>query len=249
MSPRVTHEPWCDPVQRIYQEAVDAETSGALDDALALYRKAFRIDSDVDRLYERSLQREAAVAARPSTTSTLPALLQNLSISEKTASTSRSSVAVSLKSIIPSFLSQELRFEPEDELAPVHIQLLPPELIVYILKTFSRMCDYRSIEAFASVSRKARLISLENSIWRYVRIKLRHEFAPTRRSSSVPGRKITKQLYRSPQIPDDLSFSDIVDTVYDRDHRRALIEHPRIRFDGVYISICHCMCLKTFFDS
>lgn len=180
MSPRVTHEPLCCPEQRIYQDAVDAESSGALDDALALYRKAFKIEPDVDRIYERSLQREAA-AARPTTTSTLPSLLQNLSISEKTASASRSSPAVSLKSIIPSFLSQELRFEPEDELAPVHIERLPPELIVYILKTFSLMCDYRSIEAFASVSRKARLISLENSIWRYVQAEWRHEVILVRR--------------------------------------------------------------------
>lgn len=32
----------------------------------------------------------------------------------------------------------------------------------------------------------------------------------------------------------------MVDTLYEGDHRRAVIEHPRVRFDGVYIAVCHC---------
>lgn len=151
-------------VQAVYRQAVDAESSGSLDDALSLYRKAFRIDTNVDRVYERSL-----LARRNSaSTSILPALLQNFSISDKTASASRTSPAISIKSIISNFLSEDLTFEPEDERAPVPIQRLPPELIVNILSVFSRVCDYPSIEAFALASRKARLISLESSIWRYV---------------------------------------------------------------------------------
>lgn len=62
-------------------------------------------------------------------------------------------------------------------------------------------------------------------------------------------RKITEQLYQGPQIPEEVSFPNIVDTLYDRDHRRALIEHPRIRYDGVYIAVCHCVYLENLFLS
>lgn len=137
---------------------MEAEATGALDDALALYRRAFKIDSTVDRAYERSLQREQRHSP---TISTLPALLQNFSISDKTAA-----AAISTKSIIANLISEPVAFQAEDETAPVPIQRLPPEMIVYVLRLFGCLCDYTSIESFARVSRKARLISLEPSVWR-----------------------------------------------------------------------------------
>ena len=145
----------------IYKQAVDAEATGALDDALALYRKAFKIDNNVDRVYERELRHSP-------TTSSLPALLQNFTLSDKTAAASRTPAAISTKSIIASFVAEPVAFRADDETAPVPIQRLPPEIIVHILRLFGRLCDYTSIEAFACISRKARLISLEPSIWRYI---------------------------------------------------------------------------------
>jgi F-box protein 9 len=142
---------------------VEAEATGALDNALALYRRAFKIDSTVDRVYERSLQRDQHHSP---TTLTLPALLQDFSISERTPAASRASAAIPTRFIIAGFISEPIAFQAEDETAPVPIQTLPPEIIVYILRLFGRLCDYTSIEAFARVSRKARLISLEPSVWR-----------------------------------------------------------------------------------
>jgi len=122
-----------------------------------------------------------------------------------------------MKSITATFVSELVVFQAEDETAPVPIQRLPHEMIVHILRHLGRLCDYTSIEAFACISRKARLISLEPSIWR----------------------EMTTQFYRHPQILEAVSFSGVVDAMYERDHRRALIEHPRVRFDGVYIAVCH----------
>jgi len=147
----------------IYEQAVEAEAAGALDDALVLYRKAFKIDSNVDRVYDRSLHREHRHSP---TISTLPALLQNFSISDKTAAASRTPAVISMRSITATFVSEPVVFQAEDDSAPVPIQRLPPEMIVRILRHLGRLCDYTSIEAFACVSRKARLISLEPSIWR-----------------------------------------------------------------------------------
>ncbi|KAF8318743.1 hypothetical protein DL93DRAFT_2225638 [Clavulina sp. PMI_390] len=208
----------------IYKQAVDAEASGALDDALQLYRRAFRIDSNIDRIYERSLQREAAAlnarhaAGPPPATATLPLNLETLSLSDKPVVSSHSDTKPAIVSIVEGFVGQDLNFQPEDEKRPTPIQLLPPELLVHVLHNFSYRCDYASIELFAAVSRKTRLLSLEPSLWR----------------------EMVDQFYVPPQIDEDITFSDLVVSQYDHDYRRAFVEHPRIRFDGVYISVCHC---------
>ena len=56
----------------------------------------------------------------------------------------------------------------------------------------------------------------------------------------MDGRDMVIRLVQYPQIPKELSFSDVVQEDYGGDYRRALIEHPRLRFDGVYIAVCHC---------
>jgi len=122
-----------------------------------------------------------------------------------------------MTSIVSSFPSGHVAFFPEDETSGVPIELLPVELIIRILRVLGRLGDYSSIESFASVSRKARLISLESTIWR----------------------DITSRLYVFPQIRRGQSFPEIVRSKYDNDYRQATIEHPRLRFDGVYIAVCH----------
>jgi hypothetical protein len=66
-----------------------------------------------------------------------------------------------LTSILANFPAQ-LEFMPEDEKEPVHMKLLPEELLLAVL----RIMDPASIERFAAVSRKARYITLDTSIWR-----------------------------------------------------------------------------------
>jgi len=48
-------------------------------------------------------------------------------------------------------------------------------------------------------------------------------------------------LYRPPQIPENSFIAETVDTTYGKDYRNAFIYHPRVRFDGVYIAVCHYM--------
>lgn len=45
---------------------------------------------------------------------------------------------------------------------PIHITRIPDELLVYIF----RYLDHGTIERFASVSRKARALTLDSTIWR-----------------------------------------------------------------------------------
>jgi hypothetical protein len=66
-----------------------------------------------------------------------------------------------LASILASF-PIPLSFEPEDEGAPSVLQQLPDELLVHILSYLGAS----AIERFALVSRKARMITLDATIWR-----------------------------------------------------------------------------------
>ncbi|KAJ3866824.1 hypothetical protein EV359DRAFT_35802 [Lentinula novae-zelandiae] len=198
----------------IYREAVIHEQRGELEEALYLYRSAFRRDANVDILFEREEMLGAIMAQQiaPKLENTLA--MQNtkaaVSPAEHGVTTSRN-----LNSILNNF-PPDLVFEPEDEEDSVPINLLPDEMIVYILK----ILDASSLERFASVNRKARVVSLDVSIWR----------------------KLAKETYKPPQIPvlpDGSSSLEYLSKQYLYDYRRLYIEHPRIRLDGVYIAVCH----------
>lgn len=67
--------------------------------------------------------------------------------------------------LVASFLDQEpgrLTFKPEDETQPVALNNLPEEILVEII----HLLDPTSIERFAGVAKKARVVTLESSIWR-----------------------------------------------------------------------------------
>ncbi|KAJ3734968.1 hypothetical protein DFJ43DRAFT_1222064 [Lentinula guzmanii] len=230
----------------IYREAVVHEQRGELEEALYLYRSAFRREPDVDRLYEREemlgtiIAQQIASASSPkkakaldplmtpkvvlegsgSTMDELSKKLENtLSVQDLKSSVPRTEhgalASRGLDSILHNF-PQELVFEPEDEEESAPLKLLPDEMIVHILK----ILDPNSLERFASVNRKARVVSLDVSVWR----------------------KLVKETYKPPQIPvspDGSSFLEYLSQQYLYDYRRLYIEHPRIRLDGVYIAVCH----------
>lgn len=71
------------------------------------------------------------------------------------------SVSGKLADLIVAF-PPDVEFQPDNELQGVPIRVLPDEVIALIL----RHLDHTSIERFATVSRKARLLSLHSGIWR-----------------------------------------------------------------------------------
>ena len=68
-----------------------------------------------------------------------------------------------LASLLENF-ARNLMFEPENEEEPVFLNKLPDELLVMIIVTL----DTTSIERFARVCKKARILSLDPVIWMYV---------------------------------------------------------------------------------
>lgn len=74
-------------------------------------------------------------------------------------------VTGTLAGLISAF-SENLKFEPEIEGENTPISLLPDEILVMILCKL----EPTSIERFARVNRKARILSLDPVIWRHVTI-------------------------------------------------------------------------------
>ncbi|CDO69621.1 hypothetical protein BN946_scf184851.g9 [Trametes cinnabarina] len=213
----------------VYRKAVQHEQQGELDDALRLYRTAFRMDNNVDRAYylmENEMHRKVAAAHPPkahhrktsSASHAADALAQDL---QSMASVSgripvahargEGFVTGTMASLISSW-PERLSFEPEDEQEGVPLNRVPDEVLVMILQRL----DHTAIERFARASRKARVITLDASIWR----------------------PMVHRVLQPPQIAEEAEFDTLV-LKYMTDYRRMYIEHPRVRYDGVYIAVCH----------
>jgi F-box protein 9 len=164
----------------VYSRAVKHEQAGELDDALRLYRQAFRTDSNVDKSYHLKEQRARPLEAISLTATNVEENAENMaavSIMDARSNPvvpgvvhmnppssphhTERQVSGSLASILANF-PMPLSFEPEDERALSPLQRLPDELLVHII----RYLGAAAIEHFALVSRKARMITLDVTIWR-----------------------------------------------------------------------------------
>ena len=221
----------------IYRSAVQHEQESDLDEALRLYRHAFRLNPDVDRAYFKEEQRLQQLG-RPTVSMG----------HKKTASASRGEGAEGndgrttrhaegkesvymngiLSKILESF-PEVLAFEPEDDQEGVPINMIPEELLLSILRNL----DTITLERFATVSRKARVLSLDPSIWRYG-----YPLSQDTNMTLSDDRYFVYLAYKPPQIPEAVTVETIVDG-YDSNYRQTYIEHPRLRLDGVYIAVCH----------
>ncbi|KAG8908636.1 hypothetical protein FRB99_004924 [Tulasnella sp. 403] len=200
----------------LYKDAVEAEQQGDFETALSLYRSSFRLDSNVDKAYHHFTARSAEKAGR----STVPIPVTRRSsittVEPQPPPVVLPHVPASLHDVVSSFSGLPLRFEPCDDRRNVPIAMLPDELVLTILWQLASARDVTSIERFASVNRKARLLSLDGTIWR----------------------QLVELTYTLPQISEDTTSLQIA-KVYHFDYRNMFIHHPRIRTDGVYIAVCH----------
>ncbi|KAG9103698.1 hypothetical protein FRC06_008815 [Ceratobasidium sp. 370] len=200
----------------IYAEAVEKERRGELDVALDLYRRAFRLDPHVDRTYHlhtttAALTNLTLAPITPKAGDSEPHTRIRINVSATSAH--------SIRTLVANFPpASELAFAPEIEQEPVHLARIPDELLLHILK----LTDIPSIEKFALVCRRARLLTLDPDLWR----------------------DFVTSTYVHPQIPADALLGDIVSR-FAGDLRRLYIEFPRVRLDGVYIAVCHYVCVPS----
>lgn len=219
---QVPLSPGVESAVNIYRRAVEHETRGELDDALVLYRRAFRLEPHVDRIYHQeelissilAAQREPLkqkAATNASTDDELAAKVHHALTIKHRGDMAAVRVTGTLASLLETF-PKDLSFEPEIEEEPVHLQKIPDELLILII----RRLDWTSIERFALINRKARVISLDSAIWR----------------------EIVLGTYNPPQVVDIDDMTPVLERCL-YDYRRVYIEHPRVRLDGVYIATCH----------
>ncbi|KDQ19550.1 hypothetical protein BOTBODRAFT_28125 [Botryobasidium botryosum FD-172 SS1] len=207
----------------VYGRAVEAEQRGRLDEALDLYRKSFRMDSNVDKAYHRALMLEITAGTQ--------SLTMGASSSSKERESNRfssprhtrnDSVPVkiphlTIAALLASFSSTDVfEYAAEDEKLGVPFARLPDEIVVLVLRQFAQARDVASLERFGTINKKARLVSLDQSLWR----------------------DLVYITYVPPQIDDDTPLDEIASD-YGFDYRRFFMEHPRVRMDGVYIAVCH----------
>lgn len=245
----------------VYREAVRCEQASKLDEALRLYRQAFRMDSNVDRAYHYAEQQAHGPSKKPplhkktaSTDAQVDALAKSVAAvkvsdvpqtprifdSSHVIENGAGNITGTLAGVIKEF-PELLGFEPEEEKEPLHLAKLPNELLTHIL----RFLNITSLERFALVNRKARLLTLDSTYWRYITLTGLPLFHSVPNSDHVIvcvishlSRRLVLATYKPPQIEED---EDVEDTImkFQKDYRRMFIEKPRVRLDGVYIAVCH----------
>jgi F-box protein 9 len=175
----------------LYTQAVKLEVDGNHNAATALYRRAFRLQEDIDKVYYRSYM-SSELNTRDlnrgvealSLAQRAPVLKGILFLTSNNGANVLSHFSVNLKvtspslqHILASFPSpEELSFERDMEIRPFVFDKLPDELLVAILQCFVSTADTRSIERFASICRKARIVTLESILWKCVLFY--HELSP-----------------------------------------------------------------------
>ena len=113
--------------------------------------------------YEQMLSSIQHARQESSSIDDVSAAVETSLISEHVDSRMSSATIGPLSSLLTNF-ARNLMFEPENEEQPVFLNRLPDELMVMIIVTL----DTTSIEQFARVCRKARIVTLDPVIWMYV---------------------------------------------------------------------------------
>ncbi|KAI5861479.1 hypothetical protein GGS23DRAFT_576962 [Durotheca rogersii] len=162
-----------------YEEAVEKETTGKLGDSLQLYRKAFRMDDNVDRSYREKhfpgrwtrsaqLQAQAHAQANPSGAAvTVPNTAHH-----SLQGPAPPSDAVSVPDLIASFADFKIEGAPPEcegmPPPPCPLAALPNEILVHVLRDVA-VADVGDFVRLAKVCRGlAYLVATEDHIWRRV---------------------------------------------------------------------------------
>ncbi|KAL7414818.1 hypothetical protein BDY24DRAFT_414023 [Mrakia frigida] len=214
----------------IYTLAAEMEASGQLGEAVKLYQRAFRLDDNIDRVYN-ALKRRADLHHPPSS-HTLSSVAPPSSSTSEAATfdfktqfqTGPDFDTVAEPSFDPtaeleeSFNQLGQHFVAEDETQEVLLNRLPNEVLLVVLRTLGKAGDWATIVRFGLVCKKAFLLSKEQTIWR----------------------EICSLTFVPPfQIEPEQSFTSLARTFHDNDYREMFVRQPRVRLDGIYISVCH----------
>ena len=228
-----------------YERAVEREGQGSLGDSLSLYRKAFRMDSNVDKKYKNKHFPPSAFRSATSASHAADAS----SAAPDAARQSFPSLPPTLAELISDFSSLAIVREPAptdiSEAPPCPIADLPGELITLILQ-YVATSDVASLARVALVCKRlAYLVMTEDAIWKQI------VHGPVFGLQAMHY----KFVYSIPGDPKDYSLSDEPEQTVDESpllelpkqitlplstayptYRQMFRNRPRLRFNGCYIS-------------
>ncbi|KAJ9100978.1 hypothetical protein QFC19_005374 [Naganishia cerealis] len=249
-----------------YSQAVDLESSGQLNEALHLYRKAYKLDDRVEKAYNSAVVKEEernqavvediqVVDPGMTVTATPPPLepyvfrthtqlapdyhspARTPGRSGDTTEDVHAEWTDPLTRIINKFEEDlyTVDFIPEEEKWPVLLARLPDEVVENIVF----FLDVQSLERFALTCKKARLVTRAAPVWRCVPVLLGDTIAGNS-YIVVKIRYLCERIYRPPLLPLETKPVDLA-IRHGFDWRSTFLEERRLRYDGLYISVCHYM--------
>ncbi|KAG0168513.1 hypothetical protein DFQ30_004647 [Apophysomyces sp. BC1015] len=211
-----------------YIEAVDNERQGKLGQAINYYRRAFKLNPDVDMDYKHHYQTHIAPTINePKSTGDNG---EDDDAFHHVVPIGNEYIAPSairddpLADLIQQFTDEDLQYIPAIDYKPVWIAKLPNEILVHVLRQLI-LRSVSSVANFALVCKNFFLLTRSPSLWRFV---CEHAF-------QTPG--MTLEESRRHQSESVL--------VYGGHWMRMFIERPRLRYDGVYISTCNYIRMGT----
>lgn len=144
---------------QIYAQAVAHERLGNTDEALHLYRRAFRMEDRIDRIYDHQMSFIALGNVPHATDEVVKRLQAQLEARQE----AHPGPVANVSRIVRAFPPGTAWFEMEDEKVYSLLKDMSEELVVHIL-TF---LDHTSLERFAASCRTGRIITLDVAIWKY----------------------------------------------------------------------------------
>ncbi|KAI2777469.1 hypothetical protein F4815DRAFT_480901 [Daldinia loculata] len=235
-----------------YEKAVEREATGKLGDSLQLYRKAFRMDDNVDQSYRNKHFPGRWIKPGQINPSNAPVTVPNTAHH----SLDGGAPALSLPDLITSFSSLKIEGAPPEcegvEAPPCPISMLPDEILVHILRDVA-VADVGDFVRLARVCKRlAYLVATEDQIWR--RVCLGHEFGfggmhyHWQRGISWEPLDITQELAdsndvftleelaRQRQEESRATTNLLLRGPYASSWKTMFRRRPRVRFNGCYIS-------------
>ncbi|KAF8847497.1 hypothetical protein BDZ45DRAFT_607405 [Acephala macrosclerotiorum] len=231
-----------------YERAVERESQGSLGDSLSLYRKAFRMDHQVDKKYKNKHFPPSSFASKPANPnpSNAPVTVPN------TAHHSLGGPPQPIKELIASFASLVIEPAPPaiegTPAPPCPLADLPEEILVHILKEVA-ILDVASFVRLAQVCKRlAYLVATEDQIWKRVCLGSEVGFGamhyqwqrevlggPLKEEEDIPGFEDGEEDAPGPLTNEAITDSLFV-TSYSSSWHKMFRLRPRIRFNGCYIS-------------
>lgn len=248
----------------LYTRAVEAEQGGRLSDALHLYRRAFRADDNVDRLYALTLRKAEAERERVAATAAKE------EVGEVAPTPTTADIVDPSAPELPEYtFTREVQVHPDYEKgAPagrVGVSRLtgllerrvgvPPETDDADAKAqaanggkdaqrFDPAASFRAADPALPTPIATLPAELLDRILSFLDVIGVERFALTcwraRLLTAQCGlwRRLAERIYSPPMVP-EAGVGKVLARKHRDEWRTTLVEEERLRMDGCYISVCH----------